>query len=225
MGFFREVLGIEPWEKQIELLELVRDHDRVSVRAGHKLSKSNSGAGLALWFFSSFADARVVMSSVTARQVDAILWRELKMQHKRALVPLSGEPHELARSGLKSDDFREIVGFTAKEAEAVAGISGSALFYILDEASGITRPALRSHRGNRAGGAKVLLMGNPTKCEGTFFESHTNKRAFYRTLHISSEDSPNVKAGRIVVKGLATGEWVEEMRQEWGEESDLFACA
>src|SRR5262249_40491530 len=54
VAFFREVLGVDPWRKQIELIEAVRDHKRVSVRAGHKVSKSNSAAGVALWFYCSF---------------------------------------------------------------------------------------------------------------------------------------------------------------------------
>src|SRR5262249_24875109 len=132
VAFFREVLGIVPWSRQVELIEAVRDHPPVNVRSGHKLSKSCRPAGIALWFFCSFEDARVVMSSVTSRQVDAILWRELSMRHARALIPIGGEISKLARSGLKARDFREVVGFTAKEAEAVAGISGRNLLYILD---------------------------------------------------------------------------------------------
>lgn len=222
VAFFREVLGVEPWSKQIEVIEAVRDCPRVSVRAGHKVSKSNTGAGVALWFYSSFDDARVVMSSVTARQVDAILWRELRMMLARAKHPIDGEIHELARSGLKSPDFREIVGFTAKEAEAVAGVSGKHLLYILDESSGIPDTIFEAIEGNRAGGARVLMLGNPTRCEGEFFRSHTDKTEFYKTIHISSEDTPNVLEGREVIPGLATREWVEEKRQEWGEDSALY---
>ena len=39
MGFFREILGVEPWAKQIEILEAVRDSSRVAVKSGHKVSK------------------------------------------------------------------------------------------------------------------------------------------------------------------------------------------
>ena len=137
VAFFREVLGVEPWEKQVEICEAVRDHKRVAVASGHKVSKSHTDAGIALWFYCSFPDARVVMSSVTSRQVDQILWRELRMMRARSKREIDGDMHELARSGFKAPDFREIVGFTAREAEAVAGISGSNLLYILDEASGI----------------------------------------------------------------------------------------
>jgi hypothetical protein len=146
----------------------------VCVRSGHKVSKSNSLAGIALCFYASFDDARVVMSSTTARQVDQILWRELSMMKARGgrciackaedpgarRIPapcphsalIDGELKGLAKSGLKSG-FREIVGFTAKEAEAVAGISGANLLYLPDEASGIPQIIFDAIEGNRAGGA------------------------------------------------------------------------
>lgn len=222
VAFFREVLGITPWSRQIEIAEAVRDCPRVTVRSGHKVSKSNTAAGIALWFYCSFSDARVVMSSVTSRQVDEILWRELSMRRARSLIPIDGEIGKLARTGLKSRDFRQIVGFTASEAEAVAGISGANLLYILDEASGIPDLIFEAIEGNRAGGARTLYLGNPTKNEGTFFESHTSKRDFYRAIHISSEETPNVIEGRDVIPGLATRAWVEEKRAEWGVDSALY---
>ncbi|AKT38263.1 hypothetical protein [Chondromyces crocatus] len=221
--FFREVLGVEPWHRQAEVLEaLVPERARVSVKSGHKVGKSNLGAGAALWFYCCFPDARVILSSVTDRQVNQILWRELRMLHAQARHPVDGNLHDLARTGLRSKDFREVVGFTAKEAEAVAGISGRNLLYILDEASGIPDLIFEAIEGNRAGGARVLMLGNPTRVEGEFFRSHSDKREFYRTFTISSEESPNVLRGEMVIPGLAAREWVEEKRREWGEESALF---
>ena len=44
----------------------------------------------------------------------------------------------------------------------------------------------------------------------------------YHTITISALDSPNVRAGRIVVPGLATAEWVEERREVWGDDDPLF---
>ncbi len=249
VAFFREVLGVEPWDRQIEVIEAIRDNPRVAVASGHKVSKSHTAAGIALWFYSSFEDARVVLTSTTSRQVDQILWRELKMLHARSgrcalckledraraarheppgprpckhSACLDGEPRELARTGLKSPDFREIVGFTAKEAEAVAGVSGKNLLYIPDEASGIDDAVFEAIEGNRAGGARIVMFSNPTRTEGEFYEAFHSKAAFYKTIRISSEETPNVKAGRVVVPGLATREWVDEKRLEWGEDSALY---
>lgn len=256
VAFFLEVLGVEPWHKQVEILEGVRDHKRVSVRSGHKVSKSHSAAGLALWFYCSFEDARVVMTSTTSRQVDQILWRELKMvfarsgwcveckrENKRRLAenPVNPElipkpcqhsalisqgprevPRELARTGLKSQDFREIVGFTAKEAEAVAGVSGQNLLYIVDEASGVEQVIFEAIEGNRAGGARIVLFSNPTRNEGEHFDSFYSKKDLYHGITISSEETPNATTGRTIIPGLAGREWIEEKKQEWGEQSALY---
>ncbi len=265
VAFFREILGVEPWEKQVALLEAVRDYDRVACKSGRRVSKSHTAGGTALWWYASHPDARVVMSSTTARQVDAILWRELSMLRARAGrcvsckaeiadmidrgVPavvaeqriarpcphsaiIDGEIGMLARTGLKSDDFREIWGFTASQAEAVQGIAGSRLLFIIDEASGVPQPIYDAIEGNRAGGAKVLLLGNPTRNEGEFFDAfhsksrHAKSRATdgigYHNITISSTDSPNVKEGRVVVPGLATSEFIREREIEWGRDSAMF---
>jgi hypothetical protein len=130
--------------------------------------------------------------------------------------------HELARSGLKSDDYREIVGFTAREAEAVAGISGKNLLYCIDEASGVGEDIFEAIEGNRAGGARIMLTSNPTRTEGEHYEAFASKAEFYDTLTISSEDTPNAQTGQDVIPGLATREWIEEKKREWGVDSSLY---
>lgn len=245
VGFARDILGVEPWSKQVEILEAVRDHMRVAVKSGHKVGKSHSAAILALWFFCSYERARVVMSSTTARQVDEILWRELRMMHADSGICvdckriereaglkitrpcphsslIQGHMAETARSGMKSDDFREIVGFTAKQAEAVAGISGKNVLYILDEASGIAQIIFEAIEGNRAGSARVVYFSNPTKNSGEFYDAFNSKQRFFKCITVASYDTPNYVAGTQVIPGLATREWVDEKRDEWGEKSPLF---
>ncbi len=242
VAFFREILGVEPWARQIEIIEAVRDHQRVAVSSGHKSGKSLSIAGLALWYFASFDDARAILSSTTSRQVDQILWRELKMLRARGgrcveckaedpderRIPrpcphsalIDGEIGELARTGLRHE-FREIKGFTAREAEAVAGISGRHLLYLLDEASGIPDEIYEAVEGNRAGGARIVMFSNPTRTKGYFFDAFHSKSDFWETIKISSEESPNV-TGSASIPGLATPEWIAEKREEWGEDSPLY---
>lgn len=244
--FAREILGVQPWSKQVEILEAVRDNLRVAVKSGHKVGKSASAAMLALWYYCSFEAARVVMTSTTSRQVDAILWRELRMMHAKsgrcvdckaeilrnpgARIPrpcphsslIDGELGDLARTGLKSDDFREVVGFTAKQSEAVAGVSGAHVLYIVDEASGVGREIYEGIEGNRAGGVRLVLLGNPTKNDGEFYDAFNAKSRFYVGITVSSASTPNVVAGDKIVPGLATREWIEEKREEWGEKSPLY---
>lgn len=242
--FFRNVLGVEPWSRQVDIINAIRDHKRVAICSGHKVSKSHTAAGIALWFYCSFADARVVMTSTTSRQVDQILWRELRMMRARSgrctackladpeglRIPrpcphsalIDGEQGELARTGLKAPDFREIVGFTAREAEAVAGISGRNLLYIVDEASGVGDDIFEAIEGNRAGGARIVMFSNGTRNEGEFYEAFTSKSAYYHTMRVSSEETPNAISGEVLIPGLATREWIEEKKVEWGEDSPLY---
>lgn len=252
VAFCRDILGIEPWSKQVEVLEALRDHKRVAVCSGHKCGKSETLAMAALWFFCSFEDARVVATCVTARQVDGIVYRAIRKLHARAghcvacrkesarrveerrpplPVPcehsarIDGEPATLARTGIRTDDFREIAGFTAAEPEAVAGVSGKNILYLPDEASGIPREIFEAIEGNRAGGnARVLMASNPTKTDGVFFDAFEDPKVseLWHQVHVSSEETPNVVQGRDVIPGLASLEWVEEKRAEWGEDSPLY---
>jgi hypothetical protein len=225
-GFARAVLGIALWDGQIRIVEASRDHLRVAVVSGHKVGKSTALAVLALWFYCSFPGARVIITATTARQVDGIIWREVRRLVKRSKLPIPGAAniHDLARSGLKDpDDFSEIVGFTAREAEAVAGISGEHLLYLVDEASGVPDLIFEAIEGNRAGGeVRIVLISNPTRSEGEFFEAFHSKRDLYSTLEISSEDTPNASGRGTPIPGLASREWIEEKAREWGRESPLF---
>lgn len=216
------------WGEQIAILEAIMREERVSVSSGHKISKSHTLGIAALWFYSCFHDAKVIFSSTTYHQVESILWAEFRRLRWRAKVSIPGDMHEVASSGFKSDDFRIVQGFTAKEPEAIAGISGKNLLFLLDEASGIPDKIFEAIEGNRAGGAKIVMTSNPTKTSGTFFESHHSKSqasigpsGFY-CFQVSSENTPNAVTGRRLIPGLATKDYVDSMRIEWGPDSPFF---
>lgn len=240
VGYARERLGVETvWNRQAEFLEAVRDHDRVSYCGAHKLSKSFSFAILACWWYETRDDARVVMSSTTARQVNAVLWREFRRMvartNKRATKgecqPILGRCSELPANGLKSEDAsnpREVVGYTARDAESAAGTSSANILYLLDECTGIGDPIFEAIDGNAAGDAKIVMASNPTKTSGRFYESQKVKtiekigKDGWKALQVSALESPNVIAGEKLIPGLATRAWVERMRAEWGEDSPQF---
>lgn len=223
--FAKEVCGLRLWKRQEDFLSAVRDHDRVTVTSGHKTGKSTSFAVLAWWFTCDPDErpgARVPMTSASARQVKKILWREIRAMWRRAAKRgyfLGPEPALDPETGVQWDDGREIFGFTARDPEKAAGTSGAWLLFLLDEASGIPEEIFEAIEGNRAGGAKVVLASNPTQQSGEFYESHHAKRRFYRALEISSEDAAAVDPP---IPGLASRGWIEEKREEWGEDSPLY---
>lgn len=214
--FARACLGFEAWSRQAELMHAINRYSRVAVKSGHKIGKSSSAASIGLWFWTTRPGARVIMTSSSARQVREILWRELKLIYQRSKMPLGGHMNETPSAGLRHPDGSEIVGFSTDDAEKMAGISGANVLFIVDEASGVKKPIFDAIEGNRAGGARVVYLSNPTRTSGEFFDAFHAKRHFYKTMTVSSEDTPNVLAKDMVVPGLATHEYIAEKRAEWG---------
>lgn len=216
------------WPKQIEILLAIQNavnsesDKRVAVSSGHKISKSHTAAIAGLWFYSSFQDAKTVLTSTTYHQVQTILWDEFRKVRFRSKVVIPGDMHQLAASGFVSEDFRTARGFTAREPEAVAGISGKNLLFILDEASGIPDAIHEAVGGNMAGGAALVMFSNPTRTVGTFFDAFNAKKDFYTTFQVSSEETPNAATGRRLIPGLATRAFVDEMAAEWGKDSAFY---
>jgi phage terminase large subunit len=222
-GFCRTALGVTPWYRQIEVLESIRDNLKTAVRSGNKCGKTTLAAIAALWFYSSFPDARVWMTAATARTINQAIWREIRKMHAGALIPLDGEPAQHCGTGLTAPDLRQIVGFTAASKEDAAGISGANMLYIIDEASGVADEIYEGIEGNRAGGqVRVLLISNPTKTEGEFYQAFTSKAAFYNGITISGEETPNCTGDGPPIPGLASPEWIEEKAREYGRESVFF---
>jgi hypothetical protein len=249
VGFARDVLRMDLTRNQKKILRAFADFPKVSVCSGHKVGKSTIFAVAALWFYCSYANARIVITAVTDRQVNGIIWREIKRLAKRACIPIPGADQSVKRALTgwdHPDNESEIRGYTAAEAEGIAGVSGAAILYLVDEASGVAEYVFEAIFGNRAGGqAKVGMISNPTKAEGQFYRSHHSERKEvmgehgWFNLQIPSTDSPNITGewrtmqqwdGELeawvprttMVPGLAMPGWPEECAALWGEDDARY---
>lgn len=227
--FAMEVFGLTIWPRQADLLRSARDNPRTTATSGHKTGKTRS-LGILAWWFTSDPDvrpgARVPMTSSSAGQLKRALWREVvalwRLARERGYdLP---EPAIDPATGVRWDDGREIYGFSTRDAEKAAGVSGAWMLYLCDEASGVLDTVFEAIEGNRAGGlgigVRIVLTSNPTQQSGYFFDSHHGKRALWHPLQISSEDAARVDPP---IPGLATADWVDEKRREWGPDSPVYA--
>ncbi len=225
VGFARDVLGIELWSAQVEILEAIRDHRNVSVRSGHKCGKSTALAVAAIWFFCSFPRARVVCTAVKASQIDQVIWKEIRRLHRGAKIPIGGILHDTARSGLRDpNDDRQIWGLTARDPEGFAGISGPNILVLVDEASGVPDKffeVIGSSLAGSGGTVRKAYISNPTRTSGEFYKSHTTNKGLFKCLHVSSLDTPNAR-GLEPIPGLAGPDWINERRAEYGDDSPRF---
>jgi phage terminase large subunit len=224
VGFVEEVLHDHPTKRQVEFLEAVRDNQHVAFKSSHKVGKSRALVWVALWWFCTRIDARVLLTSSVERQVDKVLWREMILVIRKSGIQLDARPAEHAKTGMVAHDMREIVGLSAREAESVAGTSGINVLYLVDEASGCAETLFAAFEGNLAGGGKLVLCSNPTRCNGQFFDAFQPASLIenggpWKTLSANALESPNVIAGRMVIPGLATLEYVEGRKAAWGEDS------
>ena len=243
VGFMRTFLAFDPWDRQCEIAELVRDNARVAIASGHRIGKTDLLGALAIWFYCCFRDARAILVGPTSDQINRAAYRSVKK-----LLGYSGRCVECTKSdpdgpkpcphsalitgdiGASSDhgvrsinDQREIRGVNVRSPEAAQGIAGENIIILADEASGdYFDKILGAMAGNRAGGAKMVLFGNPIRSVGEFADAFEKKSEFYVTRKISSEETPNVKLGKMVIPGLATRDWVEEQAAEWGGRDSPF---
>lgn len=231
VGFIEDILGFRLTfdlpdgtvvDYQARLARDVSTYDRVTVRSGQKTGKTLLAVLLAIWWVCTRESAQCVLTSSSDHQVKKILWtefhnvqRSLKKRGIDLLPPLPLDP----ATGIRWEDGREIRGFATKKRENAAGISGPALFFILDEASGIEPEIAEAFLGNATGGAKVLALSNPTAAAGFFYDTFTTRREFWHPVHLTCLDSPNYISGQRLYPGLAERKAVEEMVAAYGAKS------
>ena len=220
VGFAREVLGVDLWHKQIEVMESVRDHPRTTVKSGNGLGKGFLAGCIALWWMATRDPAICITTAPTSRQGHFILWRQIHSLHSRAPGIIGGR---LLETRLDYHRQRYAMAVTSDGATSFQGFHSPHLLVIVDEAMGVGEEIYEAIEGMMtAGGPKLLLLGNPTGVTGAFYRSFHREASLYRGFTFNALESPNVVAGHTVWPGLVTAEWVEERKVVWGDDSPLY---
>lgn len=216
---FREILGFEPWAKQLEIVEALKRSNKVSVRSCNGAGKTYSLPRIALWYLLAHPRAIVINTAPTWRQVENQFWRHFRNAHAKAKMAIGGK---LLKTKFEMDEDWYALGISVRKTEDFQGWHGENILVILDEASGISPLVFEAVLGVISGGVntKLLLIGNPNQNQGDFYDSFTDPT--FEHVHISAFDLPNVKERRHVIPGLSTYEWVEDMRRKFGEDHDVY---
>lgn len=207
--FLRTVMGVDPWPRQLEILEAVRDHKRTTVQSCHAIGKDWTAAHTVMWFLYSHVPCTVITTAPTARQVRHILWGEIRQAHRK--LPLG---RCLTMSLDIHEDWRAL-GFTASEYEPAAfqGFHGKNVLVIVDEAVGIARDIYDAIEGVlSAGFARCLEIGNPTDPNSEFARRARSLNT--HTMSISAFETPNFTEFGIERKDIDSGEWAEKVGRQ-----------
>jgi hypothetical protein len=182
------------WSKQAEILESVRDNRYTAVHACHGVGKSFIASRTIAWWISTndVDDVYVVSTAPTARQVEAILWREIKKAHKKG--KLAGRINQGNQPLWKIDG--EEVGMGRKPADHDAhgfqGIHARRVLVVVDEACGVPKllwDAIDALATNEL--SRVLAIGNPDD-PGTHFRTICQPGSGWNVIRIDALRSPNM---------------------------------
>lgn len=214
VAWFRERVKIEPWEKQVEIIESVRDHRKTHVRSGHKVGKTVVAGGLTLWFLDCWRPSRVITSSASWLDVKMKLWGHVRSYYRKNGEWFGVKIHDEA---LRINDEHYALGLSPKTVEPFQGHNAEHVLVIFDEASAFSDAYFDAAD---AQASRMLAIGNPLLAEGPFYRFA--RSAEWSHIRISCLDHPNVLERRMVIPGGPTLEWVEGRKQYWGETSPLY---
>ena len=237
----KNVLGGDPWEIQREILDAMLSHKRTAVASCHGAGKSWVAARVVMWFLYNYRPSIVITTAPTDRQVEGILWKEIRVAHKRAIYE-DGLGGECLTKKLRLDDDWLAWGFTAPDydPDRFQGFHEENILVVVDEASGVSRMIYDGIEGMlSSANAKLLMIGNPTDPLGYFAKAF--KKASVAKFHISAFDTPNFTefgitetdiaertwkekiTGPLPNPSLVTPEWVDDKYHEaWGPSNPLY---
>lgn len=227
VGYARRTFGFYAWSKQREMMESVADRPFTAVRACHGVGKTAAAAQVALWFLATHVNSRVITTAPTWSQVEQLLWREIRGRVGRAHGERKARDLPSPTTvKLELGDQWFAIGLSTNEPERFQGHHSDHLLLIVDEASGVDERIYEAAEGFlTAEGAKVLLIGNPTRVGGQFYRAFTTERARWHTIHISVHDSPNYTGEEVpdeVRRALPRAEWDAEKLAQWGADSPIY---
>lgn len=224
--FCRDVLRMEPQQWQIRLMSAIsnarfgipNDGDecktRIAVKSGTGVGKTAGVSGLILWHLACFPDSKIPVTAPTSPQIKAVMWPELR----KWVQNIPAELREWFPFDVQTDKVvlheNFAVARTAREEnpESFQGFHAKNIMLIADEASGVPDAVYLAGQGVMSeDGAITILIGNPTRPVGWFFDAFHGDSAKYLCMTISCVDSERVSR-----------KYINDMKEKHGENSYEF---
>lgn len=235
--FLDSVLGGWHWSKQDEIIRAVFTHQRVTVKSCFGVWKTAISARIALTFCFAYTDSIVLSSAPTFRQVENVLWREIRKAYAGAKIPLGGN---MFKTKFEISEMWYMLGLSSDKEENFQWYHALHQLNIADEAWGMPVKTLEAFEALMTWeGTKLLYIWNPTIAMWGFYDSFQDDS--YYKISISVFDTPNftknglknvadlkklskeeVLSLPLVYPELVTPMWAWDKIWRWWEDTAIF---
>ena len=209
--FLREVLDMDPDDWQRETAIDVQNNPKVAVKSGQGVGKTALEAGLCIWFLCCRPYAKVICTAPTMQQLYDVLWAEIAkwLQKSKVKDLLTWTKTKVYMNGDSERWFA--TAKTATKPENMQGFHEDHMLIIVDEASGVADPIMEAILGTLTGEENhLLLMGNPNRTDGVFFDAFGKDLERWKTRTVSSRTSKRTSRDNI-----------EMLEAKYGKDSDV----
>lgn len=217
--FVQEMLKMVPDEKQLHVLRAYgREARRIAFRSGHGVGKSTVAAWVVVHHMLTERRQKTAITAPTSQQLFDVLYPEIKAMIGR-LPPalgnlLEAKADHIEHRGAPADNFLTAKTSKPETPEALAGIHSDSVLLIADEASGVHEAVFEAASGSMSGHrATTLLLGNPVRTSGLFFDvfNKPDMQDDWIKIHSSCVGHPRI-----------TDDFVRDMSNRYGPDSNAF---
>ena len=214
--YSKNILNIDLWQKQKDILKAIADPSVpfISVKSGNGVGKTHLAAAAVFQYLDSHAPGYAIISSSSWKQTQKGIYPLIRSMHRGAAIPLGGE---MLATEWKRGDLWGAFCVSPDEPENFSGFrTRHGVMVIIDEASALKDDVYNAIQGLcSTRGSKIVLIGNPIRPEGAFYE--TFSKPDWMNFTISATEVMD-----LGIQGLANREWVDNMGREWGVNSPIY---
>ena len=235
LAYVIEMVGDVPTHQQASILRAFERHRFVAVASGHGIGKSRLMGWLVNWWL----DTRGKIAPITGAggdQLTVTTWKEISGVASSKWPFLSSRYTCLTEKMFSKEDPSHCMAVLrtarADNNDALQGFHDCMFF--IDEGSGVRDEIFEVAAGAMGDpGNFGFMAGNPTKTSGYMYNVFHSK-SFWFCLKFSSEDTiaeeeyeypyidPHGELRMIRVNGRQTREWIANMRDTYGLNSNVY---
>ncbi|MCK5603751.1 hypothetical protein KAR91_17825 [Candidatus Pacearchaeota archaeon] len=214
--YSKKVLNLDLWSKQQQILAAIADPDitQISVRSGNAVGKTFLTGAIICQYLDTHYPGYAIVSGASHKSILKTIWPTLRQIKDNAKVDLGGH--------LMTTEWRRgaMWGAFVVSPDAPENFGGyrtkNGALVIIDEASSLDHKTMDAIKGVcSANGSKIVLLGNPLRPEGPFYDSFSSGE--WTNFHISSRE-----VAELDIPGLATLKWCDQMLNEYGADSPVY---